>query len=165
MNIRAALLIISLSAFLALSGCSKAPETRSAADVPTAKKAVPTQTEVGDYTILHTAITTDQLPAEVASQYKVPRSKSRVLLNVVLKKRTADGKGVATSGKVSAKANNLTGQLKNITMKRITEGDAIYFIGQTSIADGEHLTFNIEALPDGETKPLNVTFQQQFYTK
>ena len=39
-------------------------------------------THTGGYTIHHNAITTDSLPAQVASSYGIQRSKSRALLNV-----------------------------------------------------------------------------------
>lgn len=159
------LIVTSLSALFALTACQKAPETRSAANVPTAKKAAPRTFESGDYIVHYNAITTDQLQPEAARAYGLSRSKSQVLLNVVLRKKGADSGTVSTSGKVSAKANNLTGQLKNLEMREINDGNVVYFIGQTSIADGENLTFKIEALPEGETETINVTFQQQFYTK
>ena len=162
---RGLLFIIGLSAVFALVACGKAPETRSAANVPTAKEVSERQKDFGDYQILFNALTTDQLSQQAARTYGITRSKSRVLLNVVLRKKTGESTYAATSGKVSAKANNLTGQLKNISMREIKDGDVVYFIGETSVSDGEHLTFKIEALPEGETGPLNVTFQQQFYTK
>lgn len=159
------LIVTSLSALFALTACQKAPETRSAANVPEAKSAAPRTFESGDYVVHYNAITTDQLQPEAARAYGLTRSKSQVLLNVVLRKKTTGSDSVSTSGKVSAKANNLTGQLKNLEMREIKDGEVVYFIGQTSIADGEHLTFKIEAVPEGETDPINVTFQQQFYTK
>lgn len=165
MKVQSFWIIIVLSALFALTGCQETPETRSAENVPTAQAAQSVQSKVGDYIIHHTAINTDQLSAETASQYGISRSKSQVLLNVVVMKAGDPGSNTATSGKVSANANNLTGQLKNISMREIREGDAIYYIGQTAVSDGEHLTFKIEVLPEGERRSLNVTFQQQFFTK
>jgi len=165
MRARNLLIVIGLSALFALSACQKAPETRSAENVPTAMEAAPRTFESGDYVVHYNAITTDQLQPEAARAYNLTRSKSQVLLNVVLHKKTTGSDTVSTSGKVSAKANNLTGQLKNLEMREIKDGDVVYYIGQTSIADAERLTFKIQALPDGETSPIDVTFQQQFYTK
>ncbi|MFK8028869.1 MAG: DUF4426 domain-containing protein [Gammaproteobacteria bacterium] len=159
------LIVTSLSALFALTACQKAPETRSAENVPTAREAAPRTFESGDYVVHYNAITTDQLLPEAARAYGISRSKTQALLNVVLHKKTTGSDTVSTSGKVSAKANNLTGQLKNLEMEEIRDGDVIYYIGQTSIADGEFLTFKIQATPDGETTPIDVTFQQQFYTK
>ncbi|MEM7082436.1 MAG: DUF4426 domain-containing protein [Pseudomonadota bacterium] len=156
--------IVAIGVLFALTACQKAPETRSAENVPTAKPAAPRTLESGDYVVHYNAVTTDQLPQEAARAYGLSRSKSQVLLNVVLHQKTAGSDTQSTSGKVSAKANNLTGQLKNLEMREIRDGDVVYYIGQTSISDGEYLTFKIEVLPDGETSPINVTFQQQFHT-
>jgi hypothetical protein len=159
------LLIFVLSALFALNACSKAPETRSAANVPTAPEVGERSKDFGSHIVHFNAVTTDQLSQEAARMYGISRSKSQALLNVVINVKTDGSAHKSTSGKVSAKANNLTGQLKNLTIREINDGDATYYIGQTSIADGEHLTFNIEVVPTGETKPLNVSFQQQFFTK
>jgi len=143
---------------------AESDETRSASNVPTAKEAAARMAEFGDYVIHYNAITTDQIPQEAARNYGISRSKSKVLLNVVINKKVA-GSTLATSGKVLAKVNNLTGQLKNMSMQEKKSGDAIYYIGETSISDGEFLTFKIQAQPEGERQLFDVTFQQQFYTK
>jgi hypothetical protein len=69
------------------------------------------------------------------------------------------------AGTVTTNTANLTGQLKNLELRPITVGDAIYYIGSLPVADREVLIFDIEATPDGETAPMKVRFQQQFYTR
>ena len=62
---------------------------------------------------------------------------------------------------------NLTGQMKNVTMREIREqGDSpgIYYIGQTPIANRETLIFDISVIPEGETRPEKIRFKRQFYT-
>ena len=79
--------------------------------------------------------------------------------------READN--VPVSGTVTVKTVNLTGQLKNVTMRRIEEpGDivAIYYIGETPVANRETLVFDISVTPDGEEKASEVRFKRQFYT-
>ena len=68
---------------------------------------------------------------------------------------------------VTVKTVNLTGQLKNITMREIQEpGDivAIYYIGDTTVANREVLVFDISVRPDGETAVSEVRFKRQFYS-
>jgi hypothetical protein len=68
---------------------------------------------------------------------------------------------------VAVKTVNLTGQLKNITMRKIEEpGDtvAIYYIGDTTVANREVLVFNISVKPDGSAKSFDVRFKRQFYS-
>ncbi len=55
-------------------------------------------------------------------------------------------------------------QLKNITMRRIDEQDAVYYIGETPIANRETLIFDIEVTPEGASTPSEVRFSRQFYT-
>ena len=65
---------------------------------------------------------------------------------------------------VSVKTVNLTGQLKNVTMRQITEQEAIYYIGETPVANRETLIFDITVMPDGVNTPSEVRFKRQFYT-
>ena len=69
------------------------------------------------------------------------------------------------SADVTVKTRNLTQQLKSVEMRQINEQDAIYYIGETKIANRETLIFEITVRPDGEEKPAEVIrFQRQFYT-
>jgi hypothetical protein len=72
--------------------------------------------------------------------------------------------GVSVPGDVTATANNLTGQLKNLTLRQVREGDAFYYIGDISIANAETLVFNVNATPENATDTLEVRFLRQFYT-
>ena len=79
--------------------------------------------------------------------------------------RESDGAPVA--GTVTVKTVNLTGQLKNVTMRKIEEpGDviAIYYIGETPVANRETLVFDITVTPEGEDRSSEVRFKRQFYT-
>ena len=71
------------------------------------------------------------------------------------------------SGNVTVKTVNLTGQLKNVTMRKIEEpGDivAMYYIGETPVANRETLIFDISVQPEGAERPSEVRFKRQFYT-
>jgi len=121
--------------------------------------------DFGAYVLHYNALTTDQLQAEVASNYGIPRSKSRAMLNVVMIRKEPGTMGQSVKGTVTTKTTNLTGQLKNLELRPLTEGDATYYIGSIQVADGEVLIFDIEATPEGETGPMTVRFQQQFFTR
>jgi Domain of unknown function (DUF4426) len=78
-----------------------------------------------------------------------------------------EASGKPVGGVVAVKTVNLTGQLKNVTMRQIDEpGDppAIYFIGTTPVANRETLVFDLLVTPEGIDKPSEVRFKQQFYT-
>jgi len=156
--------LIALSLVGLLAACGGPGEN---ADVPEAEPAGATSVDIGDHVVHFSAQSTDQLPPEVASAYNIVRSKNRAMLNVSII-RSADNLPVA--GDVSVKTVNLTGQLKNVTMRRIDEqgtggtSDAIYYIGVTPVANRETLIFDISVKPEGVAETSDVRFKRQFYT-
>ncbi len=131
------------------------------ATVPQAEPASASSADIGDYVVHFSAQPTDQIPPEVARAYNIVRSKNRAMLNVsVLDEKS----GAAVTAKVTVKTVNLTGQLKNVTMRKIVEQDAIYYIGETPVANRETLIFDISIIPDGVTKSTDVRFKRQFYS-
>ena len=147
-----------LTLLLLLSGCGGPGEN---ATVPQAQPAEESSISVGGYTVHFSAQNTDSLPPEVARQYNIVRSKNRAMLNVTI--IDDEIKGAAT-GKVTVKTVNLTGQLKNVQMRKIQEQEAIYYIGEVPIANAETLVFDITVVPEGEPEPIELRFKRQFYT-
>ena len=153
------LIAFSLAALLAACG-----GPGDSAKVPTAQPAEATSSDIGDYVVHFSAQTTDQLTPDVARAYNIVRSKSRAMLNVSVV-RKSDGQSVPAT--VSVKTTNLTGQLKNVTMRKIEEpGDtvAVYYIGETPVANRETLLFDISVKPEGQSAVSEVRFKRQFYT-
>ena len=150
--------LIALSLLGLVAACGGPNET---AEVPEAEPAGASSAEIGDHVVHFSALTTDQLPPEVARAYNIVRSPNRAMLNVSVL-RAADNAAVEAT--VSVKTVNLTGQLKNVTMRQITEQEAIYYIGETPVANRETLIFDISVMPDGVTTPSEVRFKRQFYT-
>ena len=129
--------------------------------VPQAQPAESTSSDIGDHIVHFSAQSTDQLPPDIARVYNIVRSKNRAMLNVsVLEEAT----GTPVTATVSVKTQNLTGQLKNVTMREIREQDAIYYIGETPVANRETLIFDISVTPEGKSNPADVRFKRQFYT-
>jgi len=120
--------------------------------------------DFGLYTVHVNALTTDQLPPEVAKTYRIARSKSRAMLNVVIIKKV-DGNKQPMTGDVSTVTRNMAGQLKNVEMREIVEQDAIYYIGDIPVDNAETLIFDIDVIPKGETSPYIMAYRQQFFTK
>jgi hypothetical protein len=149
---------IALSFLGVLSACGEGGE---AADVPVAQPANASDADIGDHVVHFSAQSTDQLPPEVARAYNIVRSKNRAMLNVTVL-READNTPVTAD--VRVKTVNLTGQLKNVTMRKITEQEAIYYIGEIPVANRETLIFDISITPEGATEPAEVRFKRQFFT-
>jgi hypothetical protein len=150
--------LIALSMFGLLSACSGPGES---ADVPDAQPAGATSADIGDHVVHFSAQSTDQLPPEVARAYNIVRSKNRAMLNVSVL-REVDNAPVAAL--VTVRTVNLTGQLKNITMRRIDEQEAIYYVGEVAIANREVLVFDISITPEGIDTASELRFKRQFYT-
>jgi len=158
------LVLLAMATLAAGCGNSGAPPGSSSGTVKSGP-VVEKLKDFGEYTVHFNAITTDLLQPEVARQYNIVRSKSRAMLNVAVKRDQEGASGVAVPGNVVVQVSNLTGQLKSLVLRQITEGEAIYYIGDLSVANGEVLIFDISVTPSGETNPLNVRYQQQFVTE
>ena len=131
------------------------------ATVPAAQPAGATSVDIGEHVVHFSAQSTDQLPPEVARAYNLVRSKNRAMLTVSV---IEEGTNNAATAEVTVKTVNLTGQLKNVNMRTITEGDAIYYIGETPIANRETLIFDISITPEGIDTATDVRFKRQFFT-
>jgi hypothetical protein len=150
--------LIALSLIWLVGACGGPGES---ADVPVAQPAGATSADIGDHVVHFSAQSTDQLPPEVARAYNIVRSKNRAMLNVSVLSE-ADNRPVTAS--VTVKTVNLTGQLKNITMRQIDEQDAIYYIGEVPVANRETLIFDISIMPEGVDTASDVRFKRQFFT-
>lgn len=154
-------LLTSLPLLALLSACGG---LGNSADVPEAQPAGATSADIGNHVIHFSAQSTDQLPPAVAREYDIVRSKNRAMLNVSV---IRESDNLPVIAEVTIKTVNLTGQLKNITMRKIEEpGDviAIYYIGDTTIANREVLVFDISVKLEGEDAPSAVRFKRQFYS-
>jgi hypothetical protein len=120
-------------------------------------------TTVPGFTIHHNAIPSASLEPSIAKQYGIQRSKYRGMLNVSVIKSVEGTEGKSSEAVVMAKANNIRGQLISIPMRKIVEGDAIYYIGEFRIADRETLNFEIKVQPKGETRFYNAKLSQEFF--
>ncbi len=131
------------------------------ADIPEAEPAGETMKNIGGYVVHFSAQSTDQLSPEIARAYNIVRSKNRAMLNVSVL-RESDNRSVEADVKV--RTVNLTGQLKNVTMRKVPDQEAIYYIGETPVANRETLIFDITVRPEGAETASEVRFKRQFYT-
>ncbi len=158
---RRSALLIFLPLLVLLSACGGPTDSRQ---IPEAQAAGDTFADIGDHVVHFSAQSTDQLPPAVAKQYNIVRSKNRAMLNVSVL-RESDNTPVSAT--VTVNTVNLTGQLKNVTMRKIEEpGDilAIYYIGDTTVANREVLVFDISVTPEGVDQVSRVRFKRQFYS-
>ena len=156
MTVKKTWIALSLLAFVTACG---GPD--EATPVPEAQPAGATNADIGDHVVHFSALSTDQLPPEVARAYNIVRSKNRAMLNVSVLREEDN---VAVTANVTVKTVNLTGQLKNVTMRRINEQEAIYYIGEIPVANRETLIFDISITPEGVDASSEVRFKRQFFS-
>lgn len=161
MSIRVTRFIPWLLAAVVVAGCGQGNQPTGQAQ--TAAPSEPSFQEFGDFQVHYNAVRTDELTADVARAYGIERSANRVMLNVSLLRKGADGRTTPVDGTVSATAYNLNGQLKNLTMRRITEGTSVYFIGEVGISGAEILVFDIDAAPGDQSGKYSVQFKREFF--
>lgn len=148
-----------LCVFTLLAACGGPGEN---AEVPRAEPAEASSLNINGHAVHFNALLTDQLPTEIAQLYNIVRSKNRAMLNVsVIDEETQS----SVPADVTVRTANLTGQLKTVNMRRINEEEAIYYIGETPVANRETLIFDITVAPEGsDSPPAEVRFKRQFFT-
>ncbi len=152
--------VILVTVAAALAACGKPSQT-----VAQAQPSNETFQDFGNYEVHYNAVRTDALTPQIARLYGIQRSTNRVMLNVTILHKEADhAPRKPVDGTVQVDAYNLNGQLKPIEMRRISEGDAIYYIGEVSISGTEILVFDISVTPTGEKNPFKMKLKREFYS-
>ena len=116
----------------------------------------------GDYSIYYNAFNSSVLAANIARQYDITRGNSTGVVNIAVHK----GKGEETAAVeafVSGSIKNLMSQKSKLKFKKITEGDAIYYIATFQFNNLDNLTFEINLTPKTEKRGYNFKFENQFY--
>ena len=120
----------------------------------------------GQYEIHYNVINSNQIPAQVAQGYGIQRSSSRALVNITVMDMADGGQGEPIKAVVNTHAVNLTGQRRDVSMREISEPDGgIYYIGELPIHNMENYTFKVTVSVEGQAKPFELAFRQQFYTE
>ncbi len=122
------------------------------------------QMETDDGYIIHyNTFNTNFLTAEVAHTYNIKRSKKRAMLNISVRKIGKDkvAQTEASTAVIKAKVTNFVGQQKNIEIRQIDEGSAIYYIADFTIANQETIKFDLQVTPSDKTHTIK--FEQQFF--
>jgi hypothetical protein len=157
-------LLVTMAALALLPACQQDSSVQAFDEGPAVEPPGAAFKDFGDHVLHFSSIPTSQLEADVAREYNISRSKSRALLTVSIIRKEEGTQGVSVPGEVTVSANNLTGQIKNLSLRQIQEGEEYYYIGDVSVANNETLVFNIDAIPENETVSLSVRFMRQFYT-
>jgi len=120
------------------------------------------QTVRGPFTVHYSALPTTLITPEVARSSGITRSASRGLLNIAVL-RDSDGRSTAVTAMIEASATNANGQRQSLRMREVREGEAIYYLGEPRVSDGERLDFEILITPLGGTEAIELRFTQAFH--
>jgi uncharacterized protein DUF4426 len=163
---RAVKLIFLLIPLILLGACEQQSTGNQSSSSRIVYEANIHEKEFGNYIININALTTDQLPTEVALGYKISRSKNRAMMNISVREKQANGEMPITAA-VNVIAKNLSNQQKNVTLREIKETDpvAIYYIGELPVSNEETITFELDITPAGATEALLLSYSQQFFTE
>lgn len=154
-------LVVALASAVVACGQGPAPEESAPAAMEITRENFE---DFGDYVVHFNAQSTATLPPEVARAYGIQRSSNRAMLNVTVIEKVPGSIGRPSAATVEVDVTNLTGQLKDMRVREVREGDAIYYIGELSVANRETLIFDIDVRPEGAQEAFRVRFRQQFYT-
>ena len=127
--------------------------------------ATPVSKDFGNYTVHLNAFNSDTLQPSMAKAYNIVRSKNRGLLTISVVKKSLSQNPKPVKATVRGKATNLTGQLKDIQIREIEDGGAIYYISEFHVADKEVLDFTVYLTLNDNSGPYTVELRQQFFTQ
>ncbi|MFH1494792.1 MAG: DUF4426 domain-containing protein [Pseudomonadota bacterium] len=116
----------------------------------------------GDVDINYNVVTTDTLSPKVARAYGIARSKNRLLLTVVVTRMDEGNIPRPVSAEVTAHTVNMIQQERPIKMRNITEGEAIYYIGDFGFTSPGFMRFTLNVAESGVAKPYKIEFQRNF---
>jgi len=120
--------------------------------------------QVGEFTVHYNLFNSSMITPEVATQYKLKRSKNIALLNISVVRNTTDSdKVVGVISNVFGQGSSLSGQHKGLAFREIKEETAIYYIAQIPIFHGERLSFDIQVQPEKKGKLIPISFKQQVF--
>jgi len=128
-------------------------------------KEIQTSQKFGAYTVHYNVFNSKSIPAEVAKIYQLTRSKDIALVNISLTKTENGVTSLGLPAKVSVKAINLMQQTKALEFKEIKEPDATYYLAPFRHTNEEDIRFDVSVLPEGESKPLMVSFTRRLFTE
>lgn len=151
MRITANTVILGLALLLASAGPATAEENNAR--------------QFGEYTVHYNTLSTDMLPAEVASAYAITRSRNRGMLNItVVEDAEAGGPGTPIRARVTAATvHTLTNRYREVSMREITDGEAVYYIGTFPIRDEDRFQFQVNVQPRDSEQSWQLRFDKQFY--
>lgn len=112
--------------------------------------------DFGDYQVHYSIFSSSFLQPEVAAENNLQRSKSIGIINISIMEETEEGGLRTVGGQVEGKVLNDIRQQSFLGFRRISEGDAVYYIAEFQYRNAELLTFQVTARPQGSGSDLPI---------
>ena len=116
-----------------------------------------------EYEVHYIAFESTFLDKDVARQYGLIRSKAMGVLNVSMIQVSATGERKAVPFLLETDVKNDIQQVTHVSMSQVIEGDSVYYIGQIQFREGDVLTIDLAAYPQGAIDPFRIRFAHTFY--
>ncbi|WP_100643058.1 DUF4426 domain-containing protein [Alteromonas facilis] len=113
---------------------------------------------LGNWDVHYMVVGTTFLTPEIAKANGIIRSKFNALVNISV--LDADSQK-ALEPSVTGNAKNLLGTVKQLSFKRVREGDAVYYLAVLPYRDMETYRFEIDIQDGNRTETLS--FSQKLY--
>jgi hypothetical protein len=117
----------------------------------------------GNIRIYANAMLSSQLNTEMARQYGITRSASRVLVHVVVREGTP-GNDKTLPAIITAFGVRKNGERSDINMQLTKENNEVYYLGELNISGNESINFEIITRIEKQ-KPMRMTFFQEFFSQ
>lgn len=114
-----------------------------------------------NYTVHYSVLNSTFLQPNIAAKYGIPRGKREGVLNISVQK-TYDNSTKPVSAILNGKVIDLIRQ-KNLSFKKVEEGQAIYYLAPFSFSNKEKLRFAIEVQPDPNQAPFQLNFEHTLH--
>ncbi|MBS3805172.1 MAG: DUF4426 domain-containing protein [Oleiphilaceae bacterium] len=119
--------------------------------------------DFGEYRVNYNIFSSSFLQPDVAEKYNLKRSRSIGVINVSVLKEGEDGVYRSVGGQIEGQVFNDLQQSSYLGFRRVTEGDVVYYLAQFSYSNGELLTFQITANPQGSDRELPIRVTQTLF--
>lgn len=116
----------------------------------------------GDLEVNYSVINSTFLSPEIASHYQLVRARDRAFINLVILDQANPDKPQPLSARLEGRTWDLL-QNQFLEFQEIREGEAVYYLADFQFSDAEIRYFEINLLPAGAQRSLQLKFQHQVY--
>lgn len=118
--------------------------------------------QMGRFEVLYSVVNTTFIEPETAAIYELVRARDRAFVNIAVREKLPEGGDRAVTAKIEGRSWDFYGSA-NLVFREIREGDSIYYIADFDFNDGEIRFFNLQLLPEGDSRSQPLKFHQKIY--